>query len=441
MTGHVSGHGNKECIKQVIDITKPEIVIPIHGTQPKKIEELTDKALVLNDMETLEINQKGDYKIIMNKNIELEHEELHLPEDELIVIGARQGHNLSTIGLQIADNISRQNKPVAIFDMETSKQTLLEKLENTDNIYIDDTPNITLDYIEDQCQHLIQEHNIKLVIINHLQLIHDHQNILVRLRKYAEDNNITIILLSQQLKVLSINKDKPILEDIKDKTLRDLIDSLVFIYEEDINKVEQVKVYNVTNNTNKQGGGNMQDTSVITREQVMNKLAHTKLEDYTRDDLLDRYIVYGTQQELQDPTIQRALINNDFHIDLLDMVDIITDKQAIQDLLNSNIFEDKKILTMEGNISAIQFACESESNFKKDNDMICHTIVNFKDADGTEHKLYGHTFNNLQDMGTHRETLEPYYNNIVLVVESSDDKLYAMGFLKKYEDLDYKMKK
>lgn len=183
---------------------------------------------------------------------------------------------------------------------------------------------------------------------------------------------------------------------------------------------------------------NMQN-NIITSEHVLNKLKDVKLEDYTRDDLLERYIVYGTEQELQDSTIQRALINNDFHIDLLDMVDIITDKQAIQDLLNSNIFKDKNIRIMQGNISSIQFACESESNFKKDNDMICHTIVNFEDIDGNNHRLYGHTFNNLQDMENHREALEPYYNNIVLVVESSDNKLYAIGFLERYEDINYKV--
>lgn len=122
-------------------------------------------------METLEINPKGDYKIIMNENIELEHEELHLPEDELIVIGARQGHNLTTIGLQIADNISRQNKPVAIFSLEYSKQALLEKLEDTDNIYIDDTPNIPITYIEEQTKQLVKANNIKLVIIDRLQQI------------------------------------------------------------------------------------------------------------------------------------------------------------------------------------------------------------------------------------------------------------------------------
>lgn len=379
----------------------------------------------------------------MNEDVEIEQGNLNLPQAQLITLGAKPTVHRSTITLQIAENIARQNKPVAIFDMETSKQALLDKLESTTNIYIGDTANVTIDYIEDQCQHLIQENNIKLVIINYLQLIQDYNttNILAKLRKFATDNNITIILLSQHIKEVDNQGTIPILEDIKDKTLRDLVDSLVFIYEEDINRYEQAIVTNVPNNTDKQGGGKMQNSTMITSEQVMNKLKDVKLEDYTRDDLLDRYIVYGTEQELQDPTIQRALINNDLHIDLLDMIDIITDKQAIQDLLNSNIFEDKNISTMYGNISSIQFACESESNFKKDNDMICYTIVNFIDKDGTEHRLYGHTFNNLQDMGVHRQTLEPYYNNIVLVVESSDDKLYAMGFLKKYEDIDYKMKK
>ena len=34
-----------------MDITKPEIVIPIHTEVPEKIKELTDKAVVLKDNE------------------------------------------------------------------------------------------------------------------------------------------------------------------------------------------------------------------------------------------------------------------------------------------------------------------------------------------------------------------------------------------------------
>ena len=48
-TCHTSGHGSRDCIRQVIDITKPEVVIPIHTEVPEAIKELTDKAVVLQD--------------------------------------------------------------------------------------------------------------------------------------------------------------------------------------------------------------------------------------------------------------------------------------------------------------------------------------------------------------------------------------------------------
>lgn len=46
--------GDRECIKQVIDITRPEVVIPLHTEAPEKIKKLTDKAVILKDMEIYE---------------------------------------------------------------------------------------------------------------------------------------------------------------------------------------------------------------------------------------------------------------------------------------------------------------------------------------------------------------------------------------------------
>ena len=175
--------------------------------------------------------------------------------------------------------------------------------------------------------------------------------------------------------------------------------------------------------------------AVITSEQVVNRLKNVKLEDYSKDDLLERYIVYGSESELKEPSIQKALINNELHIELLDMVDIITDVGAIRELLQSNLFNNKSMRTMEGIISDIQYYCESNS--KSNNDIICHTIVKFEDVNGNNHQIYGHTFNNLEDVQAHRKALESYYNNIVLVVEESENQLYVVGFLKKYEDIDY----
>ena len=46
---HVSGHADYTAFKQLFDITKPDIVIPIHTEDKYKITEYTDKAVILND--------------------------------------------------------------------------------------------------------------------------------------------------------------------------------------------------------------------------------------------------------------------------------------------------------------------------------------------------------------------------------------------------------
>ena len=48
---HTSGHATPEAIKEVINITNPKYVIPIHTEDKEKIKELTDKAIILEDGE------------------------------------------------------------------------------------------------------------------------------------------------------------------------------------------------------------------------------------------------------------------------------------------------------------------------------------------------------------------------------------------------------
>ena len=52
---HTSGHADYTAFKQVMEFTKPEVVIPIHTENKAKIKEFTDKAVLLDDMETYEI--------------------------------------------------------------------------------------------------------------------------------------------------------------------------------------------------------------------------------------------------------------------------------------------------------------------------------------------------------------------------------------------------
>lgn len=48
---HTSGHATPEAIKEIIDITNPKYVIPIHTENKQKIKELTNQAIILEDNE------------------------------------------------------------------------------------------------------------------------------------------------------------------------------------------------------------------------------------------------------------------------------------------------------------------------------------------------------------------------------------------------------
>lgn len=52
---HVSGHADYTAIKQVLDITNPNVVIPIHTENKEKIKEYTDNAIILDDMAIYEL--------------------------------------------------------------------------------------------------------------------------------------------------------------------------------------------------------------------------------------------------------------------------------------------------------------------------------------------------------------------------------------------------
>ena len=57
----------------------------------------------------------------------------------------------------------------------------------------------------------------------------------------------------------------------------------------------------------------------ITFEEVKNRLQNKNLEDYSKQDVFERYIVYGSEKELNNPTIQRLLIKHGYTKDLLEM--------------------------------------------------------------------------------------------------------------------------
>ena len=106
-----------------------------------------------------------------------------------------------------------------------------------------------VDYIEEQCRNFKQEHNIKFVIIDYLQLINnkDVEIIGTKLKALTEDLGITILMLSQ----LAGTDKMPTLTDLKEsKAIADVSDVVLFLYRENTNKDVEVIVAKNNGGTN-----------------------------------------------------------------------------------------------------------------------------------------------------------------------------------------------
>lgn len=70
----------------------------------------------------------------------------------------------------------------------------------------------------------------------------------------------------------------------------------------------------------------MKEEEPITFEQVEKQLKDVPLEQYTKQAVLDRYIAYGSEQELNTPEIQKLLIKHGYIQELLEIAPSIDDE-------------------------------------------------------------------------------------------------------------------
>ena len=94
----------------------------------------------------------------------------------------------------------------------------------------------------------------------------------------------------------------------------------------------------------------------ITYEQVEQRLKNKPQEQWTKDDVFDRYVGYGSPDEIENPEVQKLFIKHGLYEELINLVsNVITGK--IKDI---NIFEieDDKI----DELKQISIIFEKENN-------------------------------------------------------------------------------
>lgn len=199
-----------------------------------------------------------------------------LQKSDLIILGARPSMGKTAFALNILANLARKNVSVAIFSLEMSSEQLtnrlfslyglidsnsirlgkldgneLERLTLTSTIlsgkplYIDDTADLNMSKLRTKARKLKREKDIKLLVIDYLQLMQGSSRKIDRqqeiseisrsLKLLARELDITIIALSQLSRAVESRQDKrPMLSDIRESgAIEQDADIVMFLYRDE----------------------------------------------------------------------------------------------------------------------------------------------------------------------------------------------------------------
>lgn len=210
--------------------------------------------------------------------IDLDYKTAGLHGSELILVAARPAMGKSAFALNIATNAAvRAKTPVAIFSLEMSKEQMANrilcsealvdsnkvrtgKVEDDDwtklaeasgilseaQIFIDDTPGISIMEIRAKCRKMKLEKDIGLVVIDYLQLVQGSNKragsreqeiaeISRSLKILAKEINVPVIALSQLSRAPEQRPDhRPMLSDLRESgSIEQDADIVMFLYRDD----------------------------------------------------------------------------------------------------------------------------------------------------------------------------------------------------------------
>ena len=238
------------------------------------------KDVLISTFDELEklFNQKGKISGITTGFSGIDRMTSGLHNSDLLILAARPAMGKSAFAINIATSVAKSGVPVAIFNLEMSKEQVVNrilaseamvdsnklrtgqlddndwmKLASTSGIlsdtpiYIDDTPGISIMEIRTKCRKLKMEKNIGLVVIDYLQLItasgkknssreQEISEISRSLKILAKELNIPVIALSQLSRSAEKRQDdkRPMLSDLRESgAIEQDADIVMFIYRED----------------------------------------------------------------------------------------------------------------------------------------------------------------------------------------------------------------
>jgi replicative DNA helicase len=200
-----------------------------------------------------------------------------LQSGDLIILAARPSMGKTSLAINIAMNAALANYAVGIFSLEMSAEQLTLRILSTESgiahhhirnatissdewieltnvaaklaqlpVFIDDTAGQSIMDLKTQARKLKAQHNIKMLVVDYLQLLHSpkkHENrhqevseISRTLKALAKELGVPILALSQLSRAVDSRVDKrPMLSDLRESgAIEQDADVIAFLYRDSV---------------------------------------------------------------------------------------------------------------------------------------------------------------------------------------------------------------
>lgn len=270
-------YAGKESLEVILEDTEKKIFEVVQKRNTGDFVPI--RQVVMNALSRIEKagKNKGAVTGIPTGFIDLDYRTAGMQPSDLVLIAARPSMGKTAFVLNIAEHVAfKQNKTVAIFSLEMSKEQLVNRLFSLEskvdsqhirtgmlsdqewdklvesagvigksNLIIDDTPGISIAELRSKCRKYKLEQDLSMIIIDYLQLMsgsgrtdsrqQEISDISRSLKAVARELSVPVLALSQLSRAVEQRPDhRPMLSDLRESgAIEQDADVVMFIYRDD----------------------------------------------------------------------------------------------------------------------------------------------------------------------------------------------------------------
>ena len=270
-------YAGKESLEVILEDTEKRVFELVQKRNTGEFVPI--RQVVMNAMDKIEkaSRNSGTVTGIATGFIDLDYRTAGLQPSDLILVAARPSMGKTAFVLNIAQHMAfKLNQTVAIFSLEMSKEQLVNRLLSLESkvnsqlirtgnmpdsdwdkliegagiisdspLMIDDTPGISISELRSKCRKYKLEYDLKLIIIDYLQLMsgggrsesrqQEISEISRSLKALARELNVPVIALSQLSRAVEQRPEhRPMLSDLRESgAIEQDADVVMFLYRDD----------------------------------------------------------------------------------------------------------------------------------------------------------------------------------------------------------------